>query len=1049
MKRLADIFLAWLIPIALMAQDQVNMNFGNPTAEEMQMTTYAEDPDAEAVVLCRLTDVEYIGELVIYNEKCRIKVLKPSGARFAHVAIPYMQVGDRPSGTAESRWARLSQTIKSGYQNLQANTVMTEEAFGKYIEENVEQLKATAYNLSDGKVEKTTLNSGAVKKVRIDDDNWQMTFTVPNVREGTVIEYEYTLNSEFSYHLHDWYAQTEIPVAYARLDMNVPRSFGFNFEEHGVQKLEHYRKADAIRQLQTGNNMTPKTINTIHFIYTGRNLKALPGESYVWNMNDYRAGVTAELKNYAVSGALLLEHASQWSQIDKMLMEDFGFDTQMSEHSPLRDEIEKANINGIRDEEQKAAAICKLVMERVKWNNKYDLIPRKSKETLKRGEGTNADINMLLIQTLRDAGLEAVPVVLRQRNLGTLPYKFPTISKLTTYIVGIMLSNGNNVYVDASSVGGWLNVLPESLLVERARILTKKIMNPWVNLQKVSKSKITTVIDAVLGSNGRLEGTEKTTYQGLAAMKYRQKKGMTSEFAPEVKEEVKFAKQGTMKLGVIRINPFHTLPMKDNPFAIGKRLVPVEFPSESSHQVIINLTLPQGYQLDNSDRLLTIATTDKGVDGQIGTTSTEDGKVQMTYKMDINRVSHSEEVYDSLRYLFDMFTQYSNKKMTVINPQIANTNYYKMISTELKEQMLEWTGRMPSESLEEYQLRVNDKTREEHSKMLEYQITARIASELIENPAIQVGDYNSSMKKIAMNVGPLPTIYLDVEKTEVDAFYQNDKLELHHPLYQMKTDNTLEIVYAEIYNAENGKTYVFDNRNAMPLTALEEDPDFVPLDIIRRSNMEETALQVIKDEMISTAPKKMVVSDKTHISVSTGVSAALDQNGNKRMDYHIEFNYEVEEAFSARDDFKPGHYRTEESKAAMLMLQIMRNAFEKDFSKYIIEGKQVRITFKGTADAFPVTKKISYNGKYGEYENTPVIYQDGSSGSLSLNSREGITNNDQLAFARALGVKKYIDKTLTAFNEMNRDDEYRIEVFEKQGSKFRRISVTCTFFDAF
>ena len=46
----------WLTAIA---QEDVNMKFGKPTKEEMQMTIYTPDPQADAVVLCRLTDVEY------------------------------------------------------------------------------------------------------------------------------------------------------------------------------------------------------------------------------------------------------------------------------------------------------------------------------------------------------------------------------------------------------------------------------------------------------------------------------------------------------------------------------------------------------------------------------------------------------------------------------------------------------------------------------------------------------------------------------------------------------------------------------------------------------------------------------------------------------------------------------------------------------------------------------------------------------------------------------------------------------------------------------
>ena len=87
------------------AQDNVNMKFGKPTKEEMQMTVYEADPNAEAVVLYRQTDVEYtvqtISYLVDYREKCRIKVLKPSGARFAKVVVPYqtnMSVGNNVTG---------------------------------------------------------------------------------------------------------------------------------------------------------------------------------------------------------------------------------------------------------------------------------------------------------------------------------------------------------------------------------------------------------------------------------------------------------------------------------------------------------------------------------------------------------------------------------------------------------------------------------------------------------------------------------------------------------------------------------------------------------------------------------------------------------------------------------------------------------------------------------------------------------------------------------------------------------------------------------------
>ena len=84
---LFHLFMLLAFPFATASAADVNMKWGKPTQEEMQMTVYDAEPDAEAVVLCRLTEVEYTVQtnsyLVDSREKMRIKVLKPSGTRFA------------------------------------------------------------------------------------------------------------------------------------------------------------------------------------------------------------------------------------------------------------------------------------------------------------------------------------------------------------------------------------------------------------------------------------------------------------------------------------------------------------------------------------------------------------------------------------------------------------------------------------------------------------------------------------------------------------------------------------------------------------------------------------------------------------------------------------------------------------------------------------------------------------------------------------------------------------------------------------------------------
>ena len=147
------ILLFWPV-YSVLAQDNVNMKFGKPTKEEMQMTTYAADPEAEAVVLCRLTDVEYTVQtssfLADYREKVRIKVLKPSGARFAKVVVPFqrhMSAGDNVRGL-KTNGMSLPKPDGSSNSYFEGEGVsMTDGVTDTDGDEIVESIKATAFNM--------------------------------------------------------------------------------------------------------------------------------------------------------------------------------------------------------------------------------------------------------------------------------------------------------------------------------------------------------------------------------------------------------------------------------------------------------------------------------------------------------------------------------------------------------------------------------------------------------------------------------------------------------------------------------------------------------------------------------------------------------------------------------------------------------------------------------------------------------------------------------------------------------------------------------------
>ena len=110
--------LGMMMATTAVAQQAVNMKFGKPTDEEMTMTVYDADSTAEAVVLCRLTNVEYTiqfnGYIVDYHEKIRIKVLKPGGERYAKVTIPYIMANQSNPNIGVSKFSLASHTVDMG-----------------------------------------------------------------------------------------------------------------------------------------------------------------------------------------------------------------------------------------------------------------------------------------------------------------------------------------------------------------------------------------------------------------------------------------------------------------------------------------------------------------------------------------------------------------------------------------------------------------------------------------------------------------------------------------------------------------------------------------------------------------------------------------------------------------------------------------------------------------------------------------------------------------------------------------------------------------------
>lgn len=373
--------------------------------------------------------------------------------------------------------------------------------------------------------------------------------------------------------------------------------------------------------------------------------------------------------------------------------------------------------------------------------------------------------------------------------------------------------------------------------------------------------------------------------------------------------------------------------------------------------------------------------------------------------------------------------------------------YAKLVSDEVDMKMSEWLKKMPNETMEEYQLRVNDETRAKQRRLFEDEISTSLAGNLTAMSTVSLGQYDADNEVLAVNFDNMPTIFLPMPREDLGSINSANDLTISEQQYGLLGDDSFELIYAKFTNNKTGAEYIYDNINRKPMEFMNND-NIVSIELVQQQMMEEVKLEELKEQVLQEAKKDNIISDHTQIAVNSEVVPEYDANGNKIMNYNVNFTYQVDPEFSAAEDFAPGKYRAEQSGAASSMLNIVKNAFEGDFANYVKQGKRLNVKISGTADATPIRSKLVYDGAYGDIENEP-IYQDNKMSAISVTSKENITSNEQLAFLRAYGVKNFLENNVKGLSDMDTRYTYNIGVSEGKGSEFRRITVEFTFVDAF
>lgn len=498
-------------------------------------------------------------------------------------------------------------------------------------------IKANTFNLINGKIEKTKLSKKDIFKENVNKYWKREKFTMPNLTEGCIVEWDYSITSPYYWRIDDMELQSFIPIKYLESKVETPEYYVFKNVMKGYYpaKIDSRSKSSSINfnnKQRTGWNTQKTTFTHSKLDFQTKitecklqNVPALKAEPYVNNIDNYLTALKFELTSTKFPDSPLKFYNTTWEDVTKTIYKSSNFGSQLNKTSHFKDDL-AGLINMTAPDNEKITKIFQFVKEKIKWNNFKSLYTKDGVRTAyKEGVGNVAEINLTLVAMLRAANLEANPILISTRDHG-VPL-FPTQDGFNYVIAGVELPGGT-VLMDATEIYSTPNVLPLRDLNWMGRIVRENGSSNEVNLFPTDQTKETVFIIATVDSEGVLSGKERASYDNLLALNKRSrhnnlaeneligtleksnnnieigdfKKNNQNDIYKPISYQFSFESDAQVEIigDKMYISPMLYHTENENPFKLADRQFPVDFGSPFQEKYNITITLPEGYKLESS-----------------------------------------------------------------------------------------------------------------------------------------------------------------------------------------------------------------------------------------------------------------------------------------------------------------------------------------------------------------------------------------------------------------------------------------------------------------
>lgn len=544
-------------------------------------------------------------------------------------------------------------------------------------ESTLSAIDACTYNLENGKIVPYKLNSDGKFSENQDKNYTLKKMTLPNVKEGSIIEYKYKVTSDFIFTLRNWYFQKDIPVLYSSYKVKIPQFLTYKTTAGGFIFLNP-KTINTNETIHLGGTESA-AVNAVESTYTAENVPALKSEPYITTVRDYASKIDFELSSTQYPGQMVKNFTNSWPKIVKMIKESQKFGVFTEKRSYQKNLVQQL-IKEEKNQDSIVNLLFNYVKNNIKWNDKTDYFTSETnpKSVIEKKTGNSADVNLTLYALLKEAGIPAFPVLLSTRENGAHPGS-PMLTQFDNVIVA--LPKGETyVFLDAISKNHVPGLIAfENLNHEGLKVDMEAETGDWIPVEQPEISRKQITYSLVLGADHKMTGKRFTSLTNYEALDFR------NAYQKSINEAayLKSYKNGKPGLGIksyelldvnnqnesiiesmdIEIednieeagNLLYFMPLlydrtKENPFKLEDRKFPIDFGYPTEEVYRFNLEFPAGYELDKLPKSEKI---NLGEDAFFTFLTASQGNVlQITSRITIKKALYTPEEYKDFQEFF-------------------------------------------------------------------------------------------------------------------------------------------------------------------------------------------------------------------------------------------------------------------------------------------------------------------------------------------------------------------------------------------------------------